>query len=227
MEDEYYQSLFFLDEKQIGITLKKYLKNISKISVDKLYPSGLKILIDGYPIRYTATITGLEKSWVMTENWVLTPMGKYRWSWTLLPLEIASDILGSELFLDYKWVILEDSMFLIGRIMDLWKREWPDMVIEKIRYFDRENELHISIVKWTKIILSLQGGVESYNTKEQIRYVKQQLISLKNYIRRYPGELMTGRVVYIDMRIGGKIFVCSEVAICKNNLISVYGNIYR
>jgi hypothetical protein len=68
MEDQYYQSLFFLDEKQIGITLKKYLKNISKISVDKLYPSGLKILIDGYPIRYTATITGLEKSWAMTEN---------------------------------------------------------------------------------------------------------------------------------------------------------------
>jgi POTRA domain, FtsQ-type len=227
MEDQYHQSLFFLDEKQIGITLKKYLKNISKASIDKLYPNGLKIIIDGYPIRYIATITGLEKSWAMTENGVLTPMSKYKWSGALIPLEIASELLGSELFLDYKWVIPEDTIFLIGRITDLWRREWPDLIIEKIRYLDRENELHIAVVRWTKVILSLQWGVDVRNTKEQIRYAKQQLINLKNYIRNHPGELASGRITYIDMRIDGKIFLCSEAAICKNNLISVYGNVYR
>lgn len=32
---------------------------------------------------------------------------------------------------------------------------------------------------------------------------------------------------YIDMRIPGKIFVCKEKVLCKNNLKRIYGDYYK
>ncbi len=45
IEDIYGKSLFFLDEEMTALSIKKSLKNIDYIRIEKLYPNGLKILI--------------------------------------------------------------------------------------------------------------------------------------------------------------------------------------
>jgi hypothetical protein len=55
------------------MTIQKSLKNISKITIDKLYPNGIKVLLTGAPITYTVQIAGTEKEWGMSENGVLVP----------------------------------------------------------------------------------------------------------------------------------------------------------
>lgn len=76
MEETYGKSLFFLDETETALLLKKHLKNISDITIDKLYPNGIKVILRGFPITYTTNIYGLQKQWNMTENGVLIPGSK-------------------------------------------------------------------------------------------------------------------------------------------------------
>jgi cell division septal protein FtsQ len=56
IEEIYGKSLFFLDEEEIGYTLKKSLSNLSHVTIDKLYPNGIKILMSSTPITYQAKI---------------------------------------------------------------------------------------------------------------------------------------------------------------------------
>lgn len=73
LEDIYGASIFLLDEEATALALKESLKNISHIRIEKLYPNGVKVLISGTPIQYTATIFGIDKRYGMTENGVLVP----------------------------------------------------------------------------------------------------------------------------------------------------------
>ena len=63
IEEIYGKSIFLIDEKDVAITIQKSLKNISRITIDKLYPNGIKILLKGAPIKYKATLFGNEKEW--------------------------------------------------------------------------------------------------------------------------------------------------------------------
>ena len=64
VEDLYGKNIFFLDEKEVADSLKKYQKNISLIRIDRLYPNNIKILLSGYPIIFDVTIpTVRDKKW--------------------------------------------------------------------------------------------------------------------------------------------------------------------
>ena len=50
--------------QSIAKKLKLHLKNIASISIDRVYPNGIKVLITGAPILFDTTITGIpEKKW--------------------------------------------------------------------------------------------------------------------------------------------------------------------
>ncbi len=71
-------------------------------------------------------------------------------------LELISDDLRTELFLSYKKVLQDRSMFLITKIFEVFGTEWTDLEIARAKYFVSENELHIVLESNTKIILALQ-----------------------------------------------------------------------
>jgi len=74
LEDIYGRNLLFLDEEKVAYSLKEALQNLGHIQIDKLYPNGIKIIMDGTPIKYTAHIAGISnKFWYMSENGVLIP----------------------------------------------------------------------------------------------------------------------------------------------------------
>ncbi len=83
----------------------------------------------------------------MSENGVLTPSDIDINTGSLLEMEIVSESLRSELFLEYKQAIEENKSYLIKNIISLFAKEWPDLIITKIRYFQAEREVHISLTK--------------------------------------------------------------------------------
>jgi len=100
------------------------------------------------PVKYKTKISGISgKFWYMSENGVLIPSDTDIHTGSLLEMEIASESLRSELFLEYKQAIEENKSYLIKNIITLFQKEWPDLTIAKIRYFQAEREVHLSLTK--------------------------------------------------------------------------------
>lgn len=225
LEDLYGRSIFLLDEEGTAISLKKSLRNISRVRIEKLYPNGIKVLISWAPIRYTAYITGIDKRYGMSENWVLVPESAIS-TWATDTIEINSEYLRAEPFLDYKQVLSDDTIFIIGKVLSLFHDEWNDFVLGRTRYFSQENELHISLESWTKIIVTLQDEVWLQNINDRIDFVKRQLVTLKSYILSHREDFLNGSITYVDARVDKKLFLCRPKDTCMQNLVLVYGQIY-
>lgn len=230
IEDIYDDSLFFLDEEKVALTLKKALQNLSYVTIDKLYPNGVKILMTSTPITYQTRIHWFEREWQMSDNGVLIP----KTSWTshtgnsdLKGMEVISESLRGELFFDYKQIIADENMLLINKIIELFEIEWKDIPIQKVRYFTQENELHIQLQSNTIILLTLESEFNKHSYSERVEKIKNQLLWLKVYIDHNKSSLLDSSVIYIDARIIKKVFICKEIEVCKNNLINIYGETYR
>lgn len=229
IEEIYGKSLFLLDEEELGQILKQSLKNLSNLTIDKLYPNGVKVLMTSTPITYHARILGFDREWRMSNNGVLIPKLPNTASGTLstTPVEIISVSLRGEVFFDYKQVISDERMLIMNRIIEIFGTEWPDLKIEKIRYFDQENEVHLMLTGNTQILMTLEAEGNRDNYQSRIENTKDQLTGLKTYIETHPGELSDSSITYIDARIVKKIFVCKPRETCTNNLITIYGETYR
>jgi hypothetical protein len=69
LEGIYGESIFLLDEAAIAKRLQAGLKNLQSVTIDRLYPNGVKILITPSPIWAHATIHGIpEKKWGLSQN---------------------------------------------------------------------------------------------------------------------------------------------------------------
>lgn len=119
-------------------------------------------------------------------------------------------------------------MNLIFKSFEAFSKEWPDLKITYANYFSAESELHLTIESGTKIIIAFQEELENPSKKaENSKSLFGQFVTLKTYIDSYKNKLQSGEIVYIDARIPGKIFQCSEKNNCYNNLGEVYGKAYK
>ena len=225
VEDLYGKNIFFLDEKEVADSLKKYQKNISLIRIDRLYPNNIKILLSGYPIIFDVTIpTVRDKKWWMTENGVLVPkdhlekIPKYK-------LNYIDTSLNNDILLDYRELIPESEAQIIKKTIDLFSETWPDISIENIVYLKRENELHIILKNTVRILFTLQDFTKKSWEVQNYNHLRIQLLSIKRYIESYRQDIIAGKYIYIDARIPGKIFSCREKEICTKNLSTIYPEI--
>lgn len=227
LEWVYGDSIFLIDEASIAKKLKLHLKNIASISIDRVYPNGIKVLITGAPILFDTTITGIpEKKWWLSNNWIFIPEDRLGEIKTEYHLNITSQNLVNDLFLNYKQWIEEYNMEIISKIFEVFTTEWADIKISRSGYFAWENELHMNLESGTKIIFSLQDD-SNKQTGTIPKNIFDQLITLKTYILKNQVKLTNGSIEYIDARIPGKLFICSEKEQCKKNLILIYGDAYR
>ena len=225
VEDLYGKNIFFLDEKEIANSLKKYQKNISLIRIDRLYPNNIKILLSWYPIIFDVTIPSIrDKKWGMTENGVLVP-------WERLVEKPKYDLiytdtsLNGDILLDYRELLPETSTQIIKKTTTLFIETWPDLPLEKIHYFQKENELHMLLKNKTRIIFTLQDFTKKTGETESYKHLKMQLLSLKTFIESHKKELLEWKYIYLDVRIPGKIFSCQEKDLCIKNLTTIYPDI--
>ncbi len=227
LEWTYGESIFLINEADIAKKLKQQLKNIASISINSLYPNGIKVLITGAPIIFDTTITGIPgKKWWLSKNGVFVPENDLWEIKTQYHLNITSGVLVGDFFLNYKQGISEYNMGLISRIFQIFSTEWIDMKLSRSGYFTSENELHIVLESGTKIIFSLQSDADRQPGIIP-KNILDQLITFRTYITNNRNKVTDGSIKYIDARIPGKLFVCADAVICQKNLILIYGEAYR
>lgn len=223
----YGESIFLIDEASIAKKLKLQLNNLESVSIDRLYPNGIKILISSMPIVFNVHITGIEnKKWWLSKNGVLVPENNMGETKPKYILDITSNELIWDVFLSYKQVVSEYDMAHILRIFEIFDSEWQDLKITQSRYFVQENEIHIQLESGTKIILALQDDVTQW-VGDAPKNIREQLITLRTYIASNKARLTDHSIFYIDARIPGKLFVCSDAVVCQKNLTLIYGETYK
>lgn len=141
-------------------------------------------------------------------------------------LQIVSPELIAEPFLAYKKIISDSTMLKLLKSFELFSLEWPDLLISYANYFMREDELHITIESGTKIIFAFHSENDTPKNTENDLLIRE-FITLKTYIDAHKKSLQSGEIIYLDARIPGKIFECSEKQNCYNNLREVYGSAYN
>jgi hypothetical protein len=225
VEDLYGKNIFFLDEKEIANSLKKYQKNISLIRIDRLYPNNIKILISGYPILFDVSIPSVkEKKWWMTGNGVLVPkdaIGEvHPYALSYIDPSINNDIL-----LDYRELMTEWETQILKKTIDFFWETWKDLPLEKAIYLKRENEIHMLLKNKLRILFTLQDFTKKTGELENYNHLRMQIVSLKTFIDTYKSDILRSKFIYIDARVPGKIFSCREKDICMKNLTTVYPDI--
>lgn len=225
IEDIYGKNLFFFDEESLALNLKKYQHNIETINIDRLYPNGLKIIITSAPIAYKATVSWREwKVWWLTSNGVLIPssiekLEAYRWFDIFLKI-------GEDELLDYKNIIPETKLLAISKVIEIFWEQWPDIKLGRARYLTDENEFHLALENGWKILFALQDFTITENKNDIYENLKNQVITLKAYLEKNRSIVESDGLIYIDVRVPGKIFVCRIKDICTKNLSNIYNNSY-
>jgi DNA-binding transcriptional regulator GbsR (MarR family) len=118
-------------------------------------------------------------------------------------------------------------MLLVNKIISLFETEWRDISIVKIRYFARENEIHMTLTSGTHVLLTLEAETSAQDYTSRVNSIKNQLIGLSTYIDKYKAALTDGQMTYVDARIVKKIFTCKTKDVCTTNLVRIYGDTYK
>lgn len=227
LEGVYGKSIFLIDEAEIARGLKTHLKNLESVSIDRYYPNGVKILITGAPIVFDTMIIGIpDKKWWLSRNGILIPEKDLGETTTQYQLDIIDPSFIGELFLSYKTWIDEYNMSIVSQIFEVFSKEWPTLKLSRSRYFSQENELHISLESGTKIIFALQDDAEK-RVGTIPKNILDELVTLRTYIATNMTRMTDGSISYIDARIPGKLFICSDKLPCQGNLLLIYGDGYR
>ena len=117
-------------------------------------------------------------------------------------------------------------MSIVTQIFQIFSTEWPTLTLGRSRYYVAENELHIILESDTRIIFALQDETEMRSGTIP-KNILDQLITLRTYISSNPAKLTDGSLTYIDARIPGKLFVCSDKVVCQKNMALIYGDIAK
>ena len=213
IEDIYGSSIFSIDTDSIRDKLTSLQKNIKQVNISRLFPSGLKIIIESYKPQFFVRFPDSEKSYILTSNGILVYQKANDTG--LYSLDLVDPSFSEMSFIDYKEGVPEASMPFILRARDFFKTTFPSVNIAKLTYFKSERELHIALESGLIILMRVAPDIDN------------QVLSLKIYNDKNKDFINSGDMQYIDMRISGKIFVCKDKNICKNNLKRIYGDYYK
>lgn len=213
IEDIYGASIFLVNTDDIREKLVSLQKNIKQTQISRLFPNGLKVIIESYKPQFFVRLGKNEKTYIITSNGILIYQKMN--DATLFDLELVDQQLSEAGFIDYKEGIKEKIMRVILASRDLFKKIFPVINIAKFTYFQSEREIHIALESGTNILLRAENDIE------------QQLLSLKVYNDTYKDIINSGNISYIDMRVPGKVFTCQDKELCKKNLSRIYGINYK
>lgn len=167
IEDIYNTSIFSIDTDMVLGKLTGLQKNIKHVEVSKLFPNGLKIIIESYKPQFFVRFPNSEKSYILTSNGILIYQKANDTS--LYFLDLIDSSFAEMSFIDYKEGIQEEFMPFILKARDFFKNTFPAVNIAKFAYFKSEREVHIALES---------GLVALFRTADDI---ENQILSLKVY----------------------------------------------
>lgn len=128
-------------------------KNIKHIEVTRLFPNGLKIIVESYKPQFFVRLGEMEKNYIITSNGILVYQKE---SDKKIPtLDLVDSTLFEAGLLDYKEGVNEAFMRSILSIRDGFTTTFPSVNISKFVYFKAERELHIFLESGTRIIFRI------------------------------------------------------------------------
>lgn len=213
MDDIYNTSIFSIETVDILTKLTNLQKNIKHVEISRLFPNGLKIIIESYKPQFFVRFPGSEKSYIITSNGILVYQKAN--DTNLYFLDLIDPSFTEMSFIDYKEWVSEEFMPPILRARDFLKSTFPTVNIAKFSYFKSEREVHVALESGLVILMRTASDIDD------------QILSLKIYNDKNSDFINSWDIQYIDMRIPGKIFACKDKALCKNNLRRIYGDYYK
>jgi cell division septal protein FtsQ len=210
IEDVYGKSLWFTSAAEVGHAIRSLEKNIGNVDVQRLYPNGLKVVIESYPPVFTVHFRSLGRDFLLSENGILIPDRTKRDD--LPSMNVYSAELLESSFLDYKEAISMAKMKRILALVNAFKEQFPKVSLVSLSYYKTENEIHLFLENGTRIIFLLDDTLD------------KGFQALRITESNTPGLLTGWEYLYIDTRIIGKIFTCKDKNLCTKNLEKIYGN---
>jgi len=158
IEDIYNISIFSIETDEVINKLKTLQKNIKHVKISRLFPNGLKIIIESYKPQFFVRFPSLEKSYIITSNGILiyqkiNDAGLYF-------LDLVDPSFTEMSFIDYKEGVAENFMSFILRSRDFLKTTFPTVNIAKFAYFKAEREIHITLESGLIVLLRTANDID-------------------------------------------------------------------
>lgn len=182
IEKIYGQSLFFMSEQEIAAMLVGMQKNIKTVDITRLYPNGLKIILQSYQPQFVTSFPSNDthestKKYIITSNGILiyekNPPKK------LLPIDIVDPAFVEIGFFDYKEGIPDSYVKRILFARDSFLDKFTGTNISRLSYFRVERELHIALESGVRIIIDLSDTQD----------ITRQIIALRFYADQHKDVL--------------------------------------
>jgi hypothetical protein len=143
IEDVYGASIFSIETNTIIEKLTNLQKNIKHAEISRLFPNGLKIIIQSYKPEFFVRFPTSEKSYILTENGILVYQKTNESN--LYSLDLVDPNFTEMSFIDYKEGVSVEFMAFILRARDFFKSTFANMNISKFTYFKSEREIHVAL----------------------------------------------------------------------------------
>ncbi|MFO0764338.1 MAG: hypothetical protein U0518_05845 [Candidatus Gracilibacteria bacterium] len=214
----YRKKLYLLDKDQITKNLQKDQKQIATVSVDALYPNGVRISITAQKPLVSIKTGDKEIPLVLSQSGIFMNVDRGLADVTMLG-QIAllpgdkERIKPGVSTLDT--TTLESLRYIINY---LTVHEWNmiGLKVQEVTLLEQEREIHIKYQKGSLFFIM--------NNK-----INEQIQNLELFASQNPTGFQNA--LYIDARVAKRIFVCNEIAACQQNLSVLYprfyGNSYR
>lgn len=209
----YRKKLYLLDKDSISENLKKDQKQIADVSIDALYPNGVRITITAQKPLALIKTGEKEIPLVLSHSGVfmnadrsisdLSMVGQI----SLIPSDKERIKPGNT---NIDPIALESLRFIMNY---LTIHEWNivGLKIQEITLLEQEREIHCKYEK---------GSLFFVMNKK----IDEQLQNLELFASQ--NQTWFQNALYIDARVAKRIFVCSETNICRQNLNILYPRLY-
>jgi len=167
IEDIYNASIFSIETHDILEKLTSLQKNIKHAEISRLFPNGLKIIIESYKPQFFVRFPTSEKSYILTENGILVYQKTNETN--LYSLDLVDPSFTEMSFIDYKEGVNNEFMPFILRSRDFFKSTFANINIAKFTYFKSEREIHLALESGLTILMRTADDIED------------QILSLKIY----------------------------------------------
>ncbi len=167
IEDIYGSSIFSVDTNAILAHLTSLQKNIKHADISRLFPNGLKIIIESYKPEFFVRFPLTEKTYIITKNGILIYQKAN--DTNLYYLDLVDPGFTEMSFIDYKEGIREEFMSSILLARDFFKSTFPAVNIAKFTCFKSEREIHVALESGLVVLLRTADDIED------------QILSLKIY----------------------------------------------
>jgi hypothetical protein len=158
IEPLYGRSLWSTSTAEVQELITHLQKNITHVTLERIYPNSIRILLESSPLVYSVIFPGTNKNYELSKNGILIPN---KGAVSRLPrLQIYSPELFESSFLDYKQAVDINTMNAINSILAILKSDFKVSEVGSLLLYSVENELHVLMQNKNRLIFVLDSTLD-------------------------------------------------------------------